>query len=158
MESITKAPCFVFLHSPELIPTEKSGIDIELGSCTNLIGASEVYPTTPYGRYFVVKGQLWRCNNPSLPADVRQSLVKELIVARREVKAAKASSDPEQLKLATAHVKTAKVAPRERGPVWWHDESLGLNQRQVANSPYADWYCRKPSGEVNANASNMPTR
>ena len=42
-------------------------------------------PTNPDGRYFVVKGQLWRCSNPSLPADVRQSLVDDLMAARREV-------------------------------------------------------------------------
>ena len=25
------------------------------------------YPTTPDGRYFVVRGRLWRCSNPNLP-------------------------------------------------------------------------------------------
>ncbi|WP_275066506.1 hypothetical protein [Acidisarcina polymorpha] len=33
------------------------------------------YPVTPDGRYFVVKGRLWRCTNPSLPPEVRQRLV-----------------------------------------------------------------------------------
>jgi hypothetical protein len=41
------------------------------------------YPVTPDGRYFVVKGRLWRCTNPSLPADTRQRLVGELMQARR---------------------------------------------------------------------------
>lgn len=40
-----------------------------------------MYPTTPDGRYFVVKGQLWRCTNPSLnaifPADSRVCLKTE---------------------------------------------------------------------------------
>ena len=49
-------------------------------------------PVTPDGRYFVVKGQLWRCSNPSLKEDVRQSLVDALLAARREVKKAKAWS------------------------------------------------------------------
>jgi hypothetical protein len=49
-------------------------------------------PVTPDGRYFVVKGQLWRCSNPSLKEDVRQSLVDELMAARREVMKAKAWS------------------------------------------------------------------
>lgn len=57
-------------------------------------------PVTPDGRYFVVKGQLWRCSNPSLKEDVRQSLVDELMAARREVKKAKASGDASQTKLA----------------------------------------------------------
>ncbi|VVN67268.1 hypothetical protein PS723_00178 [Pseudomonas fluorescens] len=69
-----------------------------------------MYPTTPDGRYFVVKGQLWRCTNPSLNADARQRLVDELMAARREVKAAKAYGDPGQLKTARAPVQTAKVA------------------------------------------------
>lgn len=95
---------------------------------------------TPCGRYVVVNGPLWRCTNPSLNEDVRQRLVDELMEARREVKAAKASGDPEQLKLARASVQTAKVALGERGPVWWDDGSPDFNTYQVANTPYADWY------------------
>lgn len=49
-------------------------------------------PTTPDGRYFVLKGPLWRCSNPLLSEDVRQLLVNELMDARRQVKAAKASA------------------------------------------------------------------
>jgi hypothetical protein len=96
--------------------------------------------TTPDGRYFVVKGQLWRSTNPSLNEDDRQRLVDELMAARREVKAAKASGDAGQLKLARARVQTAKVALGERGPVWWDDGSPDFNRCQVANTPYADWY------------------
>lgn len=99
-----------------------------------------MYPTTPDGRYFVVKGQLWRCTYPSLNEDVRQRLVDEFMEARLDVKAEKASGDPEQLKLARARVQTAKVALGERGPVWWDDASPDLNRHQVANSPYAQWY------------------
>lgn len=99
-----------------------------------------MYPTTPDARYFVVKGQLWRCTNPSLNEDVRQRLVDELMEARREVKVAKASGNPEQLKLARASVQTAKVVLGERGPVWWDDGSPDYNRCQVANTPYAEWY------------------
>jgi hypothetical protein len=97
-------------------------------------------PTTPDGRYFVVKGQLWRCTNPSLNEDYRQRLVDELMAARREVKAAKASGNTGQLKLARTRVQTAKVALGERGPVWWDDGSPDLNRHQVANTSYAEWY------------------
>ena len=69
-----------------------------------------MYPTTPDGRYFVVKGQLWRCTNPSLNEDFRQRLVNELMAARCEVEAAKASEDLGQLKLARARVQRAEVA------------------------------------------------
>ena len=78
-------------------------------------------PTTPDGRYFVVKGQLWRCTNPALDEDERQRLVSDLMTARRAVKAAKASGDPEEMKAARSGVQEAKVALGERGPVWWED-------------------------------------
>jgi hypothetical protein len=96
--------------------------------------------TTTDGRYFVVKGQLWRRANPSLNEDVRQLLVKDLMSARREVKAAKASGDHGLLSAARAKVQKAKVALGERGPVWWDDGSPDFNRRQVTNTPYADWY------------------
>lgn len=97
-------------------------------------------PTTPDGRYFVVKGQLWRCSDPSLAADERELLVSQLMNARRQVKAAKASGSPEQLQRARANVNTAKVALGERGPVWWEDGSPDYNRFKVANTPYAQWY------------------
>ena len=99
-----------------------------------------MYPTTPDRRYFVVKGQLWRCTNPALGEPERQRLVKELMDARREVKQAKKSSDPARLKSARAQVQTAKVALGERGPVWWTDGSPDFNRHKVANTPYAQWY------------------
>jgi hypothetical protein len=37
-----------------------------------------MHPTTPDGRYFVVKGQLWRCTNPSLSECERQRLGNRL--------------------------------------------------------------------------------
>lgn len=99
-----------------------------------------MYPETPDGRYFVVKGQLWRRSNPSLTEETRQRLVDQLMAARREVKAAKASGDPAQLLAARASVNEAKVALGERGPVWWNDGSPDFNRHQVANSPYAAWF------------------
>ena len=93
-----------------------------------------MYPTTPDGRYFVVKGQLWRCTNPLLSEDVRQRLVVQLMAARREVKAAKASGDNGELTVARAHVQAAKVALGERGPVWWNDGSPDFNRHQVAKA------------------------
>ncbi|OPK07355.1 MULTISPECIES: hypothetical protein [Pseudomonas] len=97
-------------------------------------------PTTPDGRYVVVKGQLWRCTNPLLDEDVRQRLVDELMAARREVKAAKASGDSGQLLVARAKVQKAKVALGERGPVWWNDGSPDLNRHKITNTSYAEWY------------------
>ncbi|QXG29324.1 hypothetical protein [Pseudomonas viridiflava] len=97
-------------------------------------------PTTPDRRYFVVKGQLWRCSNPSLTEEERQHLVNELMDARRAVKAAKASNDAGRLKQARADVDAAKVALGERGPVWWEDGAPDYNRHKVDNTPYAEWY------------------
>ena len=97
-------------------------------------------PTTPDGRYFVVKGRLWRCSNPARDEDERQRLVNELMDARRAVKAAKASGDPGEMKTARTNVHAAKVALGERGQVWWNDAEPDLNRHMVENTPYADWY------------------
>ncbi|MCQ3015271.1 hypothetical protein NLO83_06560 [Pseudomonas tremae] len=101
---------------------------------------------TPDGRYFVVKGQLWRCSNPSLSEDVRQRLVNGLMAARRAVKTAKASGDANALKAARADLNQAKVALGERGDVWWTDGAEDFNRRKVENTPYAEWYERLSDG------------
>lgn len=98
------------------------------------------YPTTPDGRYFVVRGRLWRCSNPALAEADRQALVKDLMDARRAVKAAKAANDPAALKAARAHVQAAKVGLGERGPVWWNDGAADFNRHMAKNSPYAAWF------------------
>lgn len=99
-----------------------------------------MHPTTPDGRYFVVKNQLWRCTNPALDEEERQRLVADLMAARRAVMAAKASGDPEGLKAARAQVHSTKLALGERGQVWWQDGSPDFNRCQVHNTPYAQWY------------------
>jgi hypothetical protein len=98
------------------------------------------HPVTPDGRYFVVKGQLWRCTNPNLDEDKRQQLVKELMQGRRHVKQAKQNHDEAALKQARQQVDQAKIALGERGPVWWDDGAPDYNRKQVKNTPYADWY------------------
>ena len=65
---------------------------------------------TPDGRYIIVRGRLWRAANPDLPDDNRQSLVNQLMDARRAVGAAKRDGDPEAERLARARVNEAKVA------------------------------------------------
>jgi hypothetical protein len=95
---------------------------------------------TPDGRYFVVRGRLWRRANPNLPAEKKEALIRELMNAQRAVKAALASGDPAQLALARKAVDTAKIAMGERGAVWWTDGAPDLNRHKVKDSPYAAWY------------------
>ena len=92
---------------------------------------------TPDGRYFVVRGRLWRSTNPQLPETDRERLVAELMAARRQLQG-KRSAD--ERAAARAAVDAAKVALGERGPVWWDDGAPDFNRRMVRNTPYATWY------------------
>jgi hypothetical protein len=100
----------------------------------------KTYPSTPDGRYFVVRGRLWRTSNPALPEDLRQTLVDQLMDARRRVGRAKRAGDVDAERQARAQVDAAKRGLGERGPVWWQDGAPDYNRRMVANTPYADWY------------------
>ncbi|MEY9417981.1 hypothetical protein ABIF69_004423 [Bradyrhizobium japonicum] len=98
------------------------------------------HPVTPDGRYFVVRGKLWRMSDPRLASDDKSRLVKQLMDARRAVKAAKAAQDPEAEAAAHRLVDQAKRGLGERGPVWWKDGTPDLNRHAVKNTAYADWY------------------
>lgn len=97
------------------------------------------YPVTPDGRYFVVRGRLWRMSNPALMPETRDCLVGRLMAARRAVKQALPERGP-ALAAARAEVDDAKTALGERGPPWWTDGTPDLNRRLAANTAYADWY------------------
>jgi hypothetical protein len=106
------------------------------------------YPVTPDGRYFVVKGRLWRTSNPNLAPEERQAWVDRLMKARRQVGIARKAGDRDAERDARAEVDQAKRALGERGPVWWTDGAPDLNRRMVANTPYAEWYAGlPPSGD-----------
>ncbi len=98
------------------------------------------YPSTPDGRYFVVRGRLWRCANPALPEVERALLVAELMSARRAKGGAMRAGDPDAREAARARIDAAKTALGERGPPWWTDAGPDLNRRMVAGTPYADWW------------------
>ena len=102
-------------------------------------GVAVKYPVTPDGRYFVHQQRLWRCTNPNLSELERQRHVRELMKARRDVKAAKASGDDDALRTARDAVNKAKIKLGERGPTWWGDD-IDHNRKLVQNSPYADWW------------------
>jgi hypothetical protein len=101
------------------------------------------YPATPDGRYFVVRGRLWRCSNPSLAPEERERLVRRLMRARADVGLALRSGDGALLERARGRVHSAKVALGERGPVWWTDGAPDENRRMVRNTAYAAWYKRR---------------
>ncbi len=97
-------------------------------------------PVTSDGRYFVVRGRLWRCTDPGLDPAERNRLTHELMDARRAKKAAMKQGDKAAREIARAAVDAAKVALGERGPVWWTDGSPDVNRHLAKNTPYAIWF------------------
>lgn len=102
--------------------------------------SERAYPTTPDGRYFVVRGRLWRTSNPALEPELRERLVHELMAVRRAVSVAKKSGDRAAQTQAHQSVDRAKIALGERGPAWWEDGAPDHNRHLARTGPYADWY------------------
>ena len=98
------------------------------------------YAVTPDGRYFVVRGRLWRCTKPSLPPETKELLVKELMQARRDKGVAIRNGDAAGQEAARQRIDEAKHQLGERGPVWWKDGAPDLNRHMAVNTPYADWF------------------
>ena len=108
-----------------------------MGKDAHVAGA---HPVTPDCHYFVVRGRLWRLSNPKLEPAARETLVKELMHARRAVGMAKRAGDEGAEDAAHEAVDRAKHALGERGPVWWEDGAPDYNRHMARNSPYADWF------------------
>ena len=102
------------------------------------------YSTTPDGRYFVVKGRLWRCTNPSLSPEAKAVLVKELMNARRDKGQAMRKGDADARERARQRIDQAKHQLGERGQVWWTDGAPDWNRKMAVNSPYANWFIGLP--------------
>ena len=98
------------------------------------------YPVTPDGRYFVVRGKLWRRANPKLTDAERKALVHELMAARRSVATAKRAADLKEESAAHVAVDRIKRSLGERGPVWWTDGAADFNRHLAKNTPYATWF------------------
>ncbi len=98
------------------------------------------YSETPDGRYFVVRGRLWRRANPGLAPELREHLVQELMAARRAKGLAMRAGDAAGRESARGKVDAAKVALGERGPVWWADGTPDWNRHMVRNTPYLPWF------------------
>ena len=109
------------------------------------------YPVTPDGRYFVVRGRLWRCTDPNLGDDVRAALTRELMAARRAKLQAMRASDAAAREAARRRVDAAKVALGERGPVWWTDGAPDCNRRLARTTRLCGLVCRcgghRPGGD-----------
>jgi hypothetical protein len=111
---------------------------------------------TPDGRYFVVRGRLWRRSNPALAPDARAGLVGELMRARRAVGDAMRAGDADAERTARAAVHAAKVALGERGPVWWDDGAPDLTRRLARTTAYAAWWASELASHVAQAAGDAP--
>ena len=98
------------------------------------------HPVTPDGRYFVVRGRLWRCSNPHLDPVERARLTRELMEARRAKGKAMNAGDPTAREAARLRVDAAKIALGERGDPWWTDGAPDVNRHMARNTVYATWW------------------
>jgi hypothetical protein len=98
------------------------------------------YPDTPDGRYFTVRGRLWRKSDPALTEDRRQELVRQLMKARNDLCLARRRNDAALRLDARRRIQAAKEGLGERGPVWWADGSPDYTRKLAVNTPYRDWY------------------
>lgn len=105
------------------------------------------YPVTPDGRYFLVRGRLWRTSDPSLSEERREELVKDLMTARSAKGRAMRAGDDDAREKARQLIDAAKHALGERGKPWWTDGAPDYNRKMARNTPYADWAnCQSPPG------------
>ncbi|MEO9229095.1 MAG: hypothetical protein ABI216_09150 [Devosia sp.] len=102
--------------------------------------ATSDHPVTPDGRYFVVRGRLWRRSDPKLSDEERERLVSALMSARRGVATARRTSDVPAESEAHEAIDATKRELGERGPVWWDDGAPDYNRHMATNTPYADWF------------------
>ncbi|WP_101848039.1 DUF3253 domain-containing protein [Zhihengliuella sp. ISTPL4] len=79
---------------------------------------------TAEGHHIIVNGRRWRATDPSIPENLRQELVDELMAARRAVKAAEPG--------ARRRVQDAKTALGERGAPWWEEASAAQSEERIA--------------------------
>lgn len=98
------------------------------------------YPITPDGRYFVVRGRLWRKSDPRLTDEQRAGLVRQLMRARNDLCLARRRGDDALRKDARARIQRAKEGLGERGAVWWTDDAPDYNRKLAVNTPYREWY------------------
>lgn len=136
--------------------TPSNAVPGSIGAAARTVSFAEpmaAHPVTPDGRYFVVRGRLWRMANPALPEDRRKQLVAELMAARRAVGTALRAGDKTAEREARAAVDAVKQALGERGPVWWKDSAPDLNRHLARTTIYADWFAElTPGTAASANA------
>lgn len=83
-------------------------------------------------RWLVMDGRRWRRTDPSLPADIVETLKSHLGRGRSAVRAAKKDGDTARLAAARRRVGLAKTGLGERGPYWWDEPDAARISRAEA--------------------------
>ena len=87
-----------------------------------------------------MRGRLWRCSDPALPAEERKLWAHVLMEARRAKGLAMRAGNRVGREAARRRVDEAKIALGERGDPWWTDGAPDYNRRMVKDTPYAEWF------------------
>ena len=98
-------------------------------------------PITSDGRYFVARGVLRRCTDPTLSDSERRAGIKKLMQARMAERTV--TNEKEALEVRT-RILNAKIALGEAGPVWWSDGVPDLSGNHPAETTYKNWWSTLP--------------
>ncbi len=85
---------------------------------------------TDDGRYIIVNGRRWRASDPTIPEPFASELVRELMAARRAVRAA--GENEAAVRSARDRVHRAKIALGERGEPWWSEPTAEGRDARIA--------------------------
>ncbi len=105
------------------------------------------HPVTSVGRYFVVRGRLWRLASPDLASAHKGELVSELMAARCAVKQAKPTITRTQRPPRTRRLIKQNGHWESAGPSVGRT-GTGFNRHLVKNTPYASWYAGMQRGDA----------
>lgn len=95
----------------------------------------------PQRAFIIIGGRRWRTSDPSVPDNLRQELVNELMAARRAVRDGKNQSE---IRRSRRRVNDAKVALGERGHAWWLPPSPTATNRRIEAAVRALLWSRRP--------------
>jgi hypothetical protein len=102
-------------------------------------------PSPPEHAFIVIDGRRWRASDPSIPENLRQHLVNELMAARRAVRDA---ANDRELGRSRSRVNDAKVALGERGHPWWLPPTPAAVSRRIEAAMLALVRSRGPAMSV----------
>lgn len=100
---------------------------------------------TPQDAFIVVDGRRWRASDPSIPDNLRQELVNELMAARRAVRDSK---NERELRRSRRRVDDAKLALGERGSPWWLPVTTTARDRRIEATIRALLRSRRPGSTI----------